>query len=74
MPERHERSRVPELAVQPNEEQKVRLAINVLDIARIDPTIRQMMLIGNLDVAGGAIRTDPKRLVSRRVSCPGVAS
>ena len=62
MPERHERSRVPEPAVQPNEEQKVRLAINVLDIARIDPTIRQMMLISNLDVAGGAIRTDPKRL------------
>jgi len=46
----------------------VRLAVNVCDLTRIDPTVREILLehggrtMGKLDVAAGVIRTDPERL------------
>ncbi len=51
----------------PPPERKERLALNIFDLTRCDPTILQMLLSGNLDTSGSYIIADRGKVDERGV-------
>lgn len=62
MPTLIKRPQAPPSTLSRHVQRRERLAVNVVDLTRVEEPVRSLLVSDHLDFAGGAIRTDPDRI------------